>query len=79
MILPMALLRRKTVKGGKVSAPMSVTAKSASGSKAAGGSEQAPTRDEIARRAYEIYLGRGGLHGADEQDWLRAESELRGK
>jgi hypothetical protein len=37
---------------------------------------RAPTHDEIARRAYELFLQRGGQHGSHEQDWLRAESEL---
>ncbi len=38
-----------------------------------------PTREQIARRAYEIYISRGGTHGYDIEDWLRAERELRGK
>jgi hypothetical protein len=32
---------------------------------------------EIARRAYELYEQRGGEHGHDMDDWLRAEHELR--
>jgi hypothetical protein len=35
-----------------------------------------PSRDEIARRAYEIYLERGGEAGHDQDDWFRAEREL---
>jgi hypothetical protein len=31
---------------------------------------------EIARRAYELYVARGGQHGSDLDDWLRAEREL---
>jgi DUF2934 family protein len=31
---------------------------------------------DIARRAYELFLERGGEHGRDLEDWLRAESEL---
>ena len=38
-----------------------------------------PTRDDIARRAYEIYLQRGGTHGYDIEDWLKAERELTRK
>jgi len=34
-------------------------------------------RDAIARRAYEIYQGRGGQHGADLDDWLEAERQLK--
>ena len=31
----------------------------------------------IRRRAYELYLERGGQEGFAEEDWLRAEAELR--
>jgi hypothetical protein len=34
-------------------------------------------RDAVARRAYEIYQSRGGQHGADLDDWLEAERQLR--
>jgi hypothetical protein len=38
---------------------------------------EGPSDDEIARRAYELYLERGGTgDGEDLQDWLRAEEEL---
>jgi hypothetical protein len=33
--------------------------------------------DAVARRAYEIYEKRGGNHGADLDDWLEAERQLR--
>ena len=36
----------------------------------------APTNDEIAVRAYELYLDRGAADGADLDDWLNAEREL---
>jgi DUF2934 family protein len=32
---------------------------------------------EIAHRAYELYMQRGGEHGHDVDDWLQAERELR--
>jgi len=35
-----------------------------------------PMIDEIAQRAYEIFLARGGGPGHDLDDWLQAESEL---
>jgi DUF2934 family protein len=35
-----------------------------------------PTQDQIAARAYEIYLDRGCTPGDPMQDWLRAEREL---
>jgi hypothetical protein len=37
----------------------------------------AGTDDAIAARAYELYQARGGTHGADMDDWLQAERELR--
>lgn len=36
-----------------------------------------PTDEEIARRAYEIF--ESGERGTDEENWFRAEEELRGR
>ena len=36
-----------------------------------------PSREEIARRAYELYLARGGAEGSEREDWLQAERELQ--
>ena len=33
--------------------------------------------DQIAARAYLLFLSRGGEHGGDLADWYRAEAELR--
>ena len=41
--------------------------------------KNAPTHEEIALRAYEIYLERGGAPCDALQDWTRAERELREK
>ena len=35
-----------------------------------------PTQDEIALRAYHIYLEREGAAGDPAEDWLQAEREL---
>ena len=35
------------------------------------------TDADIARRAYELYVARGGEPGHDVEDWLRAERDLR--
>jgi len=35
-----------------------------------------PTREEIALRAYEIFLRRGGAPGNELADWVLAEREL---
>lgn len=36
-----------------------------------------PIKEQIAARAYEIYLQRGGEDGHDLEDWLLAEKELK--
>ena len=33
--------------------------------------------DAVAKRAYELYLERGSQHGADLDDWLEAERQLK--
>jgi hypothetical protein len=35
-----------------------------------------PTREQIERRAYDLYLERGGEDGHDLRDWFAAEKEL---
>jgi len=37
---------------------------------------QQPCHEDIARRAYELYLRRGATHGLALADWLEAEREL---
>ena len=36
-----------------------------------------PAREEIKRRAYELYLAGREVNGHDQDDWLQAERELR--
>jgi hypothetical protein len=68
----MKLIGRKTVKGG--TAPKM---KTASNGKSAVATSADPTHEDIAARAYELYLARGSLDGYSEEDWLLAEAELR--
>jgi hypothetical protein len=35
-----------------------------------------PNHDDVRRRAYEIYLERGGISGRELDDWLQAEREF---
>jgi hypothetical protein len=35
------------------------------------------TSEDVARRAYELFLSRNGQHGRDVDDWLEAERQLR--
>ena len=36
-----------------------------------------PTEEQVRRRAYELFLRRGGFWGSPEQDWFQAEAEIR--
>jgi hypothetical protein len=40
------------------------------------GAAQEPTHDEIALRAWSIYLERGASHGQAMHDWLEARAQL---
>jgi len=40
------------------------------------GGRARPTRDEVARLAYEFYETRGRRDGQDVDDWLAAEQQL---
>ena len=67
---------RTTAKSGRPAAkPRAATRKSMPASAVSGGFE--PTFEQIGKRAYEIYLGRGGAPGDAMSDWLQAERELR--
>lgn len=57
----------KTVKSKKGSDPLLIT----------NGSNDAPTHDEIALRAFSIWEEQGRPHNHDFEHWLQAESQLR--
>ncbi len=40
------------------------------------GQSPTPSHDQIAVRAYEIWLGRGKPEGTDHEDWVEAERQL---
>lgn len=42
-----------------------------------GNGEWTPPRDEVARRAYEIFQQRGSTPGSEVEDWLEAERQVR--
>lgn len=44
---------------------------------AAASNRTSPTQEQIAKRAYEIFLARGGGHGRHQEDWAQAERELK--
>jgi len=35
-----------------------------------------PVREKIEKRAYELWMASGSLHGQDIANWLQAESEV---
>jgi len=37
----------------------------------------AVSEEQVRRRAYELYVSRGGGHGRELDDWIRAEREVR--
>jgi hypothetical protein len=37
------------------------------------------SKEQISHVAYALYLQRGGSHGNDVEDWLKAEKELSGE
>jgi hypothetical protein len=41
-----------------------------------GGVDDAPSRDEVERRAYFTYVNQGSLQGHEVQHWLDAEAQL---
>jgi hypothetical protein len=41
------------------------------------GAASSVNHDDIANRAYELFLSNGARHGRDLEHWLQAESELR--
>ena len=69
------------MKGTKVSAPLSAkaTSKKSATTTATAIATSDPSYDQIAKRAYELYLERGSVEGHHEEDWLLAEAELRTK
>jgi hypothetical protein len=42
-------------------------------------SDGAPSEQEIALRAHELFLERGAVEGHDLEDWLQAERELKAR
>jgi hypothetical protein len=44
---------------------------------AVNGGDGGPNLAEVQRRAYELYVQRGGGDGRDKEDWFEAERQLR--
>ena len=52
------------------------TTESAATEHAAGPTRRDASDEEVAIRAHEIFMNRGGEHGRDLDDWVQAKSEL---
>ena len=62
----------------KTEAPVKVEApKQTVEQAAASANRNSPSVEQISRRAYELFLARGGEHGHHDEDWVRAERELQ--
>jgi hypothetical protein len=75
----MKMMGRKTVKGRATSAPMNMKSKAPSAPTAAPATpvaKQPPAPQDVARRAFELYLARGAQPGHEVEDWINAEREL---
>jgi hypothetical protein len=70
-----ATTRKKT--SASASAPKTIASKTKTASAKVTGMQI--SHDEIARLAHKFWTERGGRHGSDAEDWLRAERELLGK
>jgi hypothetical protein len=67
----------KQKKASDVTASKPASAKAAElGTKAAAGLEVGLPQVTVRERAYELHIRRGGEHGHDQDDWLRAEQEI---
>ena len=62
---------RATERGLAGTVAQAASSREVSGSKGA-----KPDPEAVARRAFELFLARGGMHGHDVEDWLAAEHEL---
>jgi hypothetical protein len=75
----------KAKKSEETLSPKKTTIRAKSGGAAAAPAEaRTPvafmmSEEQVRARAYELYLQRQGDTGTPEEDWFRAEAELRGK
>ena len=61
---------------GAAAAGQQAPAAMSAGSRRSTSMPAAPGVEEVRRRAFELFIERGGRHGHDVEDWLRAEREL---
>jgi hypothetical protein len=59
--------------------PRKASATNRSGKRVEAEASSFPGHDEIARRAYELFVNRGMAAGLEHDDWRQAEQELLNK
>ena len=60
----------------KAASKIATTPANPSTSKTGNATAALPSSEDIAKRAYELYLQRGSESGYEPEDWLQAEAEL---
>lgn len=66
-------------KSGNGSAAATAEARTPQSEPASNVTTMTMSEEQVRARAYELYLQREGNGGTAEEDWYRAEAELRGK
>ena len=79
-----AVAKKTTSTNKKVGIKKVVTAKKTTTTKKKVATKKASKKldayiDEVKKRAYQIFLERGKMHGAEISDWLQAEIEIKAK
>ena len=72
---PKKTLNRAKTNGGTATAPGEARSSQTMGTL----TTMSMSEEQVRARAYELYLQRNGDGGTPEEDWYRAEAELRGK
>ncbi len=69
--------RRRADKPRQSASATEKTSARVSEATAGNGAVHTPSLAEVQRRAFELFVQRGGGHGHDKEDWLEAERQLR--
>ena len=70
--------KRRAAEQAVAAAPMPATSGKTRSATVRPSGANGVTKEQIAKRAYALFVARGGSHGYDIEDWLQAERELLG-
>lgn len=68
---------RKTTTTDKPKAPRATKPRASKAGATAVAEPPAPTHEQIAMRAHELYVSSGHQHGREQEFWLEAERQLK--